>query len=665
MKNRFKNFIIMIAVIIYIAMTPKLISKIYNLSSSSSNISEYAFVMPFGNKVIVVWDEKTSGFFNLYYRVYSDGSWSSKKVIYNTSMNSQWPQLAKDSNNTIHMTWMEGTARANREIYYAHYSNGKWSGREKVYTSAWNSTWPRIGIDSNNTIHVIWGHDISSARGNNDTYHAWKTSTWHSPLNASKTSGTISIHAAFYVRGLKQYAFWMDGQESNWKLVYSQRSSGNWSSIEQVSSGHWPSITADSLGNVHVLHSQISGNVYYIKRTNGVWGKKKAVNSAHHPRNFVSIDIDNDDTLHGAWRQRYKDHNNIFYASADINGNWNTPQLVSNGTNCKTPVIKPDNKGYVHIVWYDVYNEETERGDIFYTCVESGQGGISSESPIAIFNYSPQVGAPPLKVNFDATGSYDPDGDIVSYIWNFGDGQAGDQMKVDHTYTKKGSYKATLTITDNSGLTASEHNYIYVSEPPVAKFKTDRNKGVAPLTISFDASESYDPDGTIKKYSWEFGDDSFGTGEKTSHTYTEEGNYAAFLTVYDNYSISSTTSNLIEVYRVHSPLNTKIESKLNRNLFFREYLNIITWDQNPYNAEHGIEIVKYNIYRRIKGQITFEYRDTVESDTFVFLDRSLNESTKDKFEYTVNAVDSEGHESYLSEYSSPYVEKFIYKKILD
>ena len=343
--NKFRHFIVIISIIIYISMTPKLISNIYNLSNSRSNISEYAFVMPFGNKVIVVWDEKASGFFNLYYRVYSDGSWSSKKVIYNTSMNSQWPQLAKDSNNIIHMTWMEGTARANREIYYAYYNNGKWSGRQKVYASAWNSTWPRIGIDANNTIHVIWGHDISSARGNNDTYHAWKTSTWHSPLNVSKTPGTISIHAAFYARGSKQYAFWMDGRESNWQLVYSQRSSGNWSPIERVSSGHWPSITADSLGNAHVLHSQVSGNVYYIKRTNGVWGKKKAVNSAYHQRNFVSIDIDNNDTLHGAWRQRYNDHNNVFYASADINGNWNTPQLVSNGTNCRTPVIKPDNKG--------------------------------------------------------------------------------------------------------------------------------------------------------------------------------------------------------------------------------------------------------------------------------------------------------------------------------
>jgi PKD repeat protein len=621
--------------------------------------------MPFGNKVIVVWDEKASGLFNLYYRVYSDGSWSSKKVIYNTSMHSQWPQLAKDSNDKIHMTWMEGTSRSNREIYYANYSNGKWSGREKVYASAWNSTWPRIGADSNNTIHVIWGHDISSARGNNDTYHAWKTSRWSSPINASKTSGTISIHGALYVRNLKQYALWMDGHEMNWKLLYSQRSGGNWSSPVQVSSGHWPSITADSAGNVHVLHSQISGDVYYIKRTNGVWGKKKTVNSAYHQRNFVCIDIDNDDTLHGAWRQTYKNHNNIFYASADINGNWNTPQLVSNGTNCKTPVIKPDNNGYVHIVWYDVYNEETERADIFYTCVESGQGGISSESPIAVFNYSPKFGAPPLKVNFDATGSYDPDGDIVSYIWNFGDGQTGDQMKIDHTYSKKGSYKATLTITDDSGLTASEYNYVYVSEPPVAKFDMDRNKGVAPLTINFNASKSYDPDGTIKNYYWEFGDDSTGSGKTISHTYTEPGYYAVFLTVYDNYSISSTTSNLIEVYRVHSPLNIKVESKLNRNLFFREYLNTITWDPNPYNAEHGIEIVKYNIYRKIKGQAIFEYRNTVVSNIFVFLDRGLNESNKDSFGYAITAVDSEGHESYIENSSSSYIERLLFKKSIN
>jgi len=66
------------------------------------------------------------------------------------------------------------------------------------------------------------------------------------------------------------------------------------------------------------------------------------------------------------------------------------------------------------------------------------------------------VGSPEtLTVRFDASSSYDPDGTIVSYNWDFGDGQTDAGMLVTHTYQNPGSYTVILTVTDDDGSTAS------------------------------------------------------------------------------------------------------------------------------------------------------------------------------------------------------------------
>ena len=321
-----------------------------NLSATPTRLSEYPFVMPFGDSVMVVWDEH-EGFYNLFFRVYANGSWGPKTRIYSTSMNSQWPQLAVDNNNRVHMTWMEGTARSNREIYYAYYQNGKWSSRQKVYSSAWNSTWPRIGVDSLNRPHIIWTHDLNSGRGNNDIYHRWLDGSWKGPLDVSRTVGTISIHSNFFTQGMDQYALWMDGHESDWTLHFSENTSGAWTTPIPVAPrimGYWPGICADSFGNVHILFSSLLRNVYYINRIDGEWSTQRVVSNGSHDRNFVYLTIDDNDVLHGAWRQKTSAGNNIFYASGSRLGVWTDPEQVSNGSLCKTPIVQPDNRGNAH-----------------------------------------------------------------------------------------------------------------------------------------------------------------------------------------------------------------------------------------------------------------------------------------------------------------------------
>ena len=82
---------------------------------------------------------------------------------------------------------------------------------------------------------------------------------------------------------------------------------------------------------------------------------------------------------------------------------------------------------------------------------------------------------------------------------------------------------------------------------PTASFTATPTSGQAPLAVSFDASASSDPDGTIASYTWNFGDGQNGSGMSGSHIYANEGTFTAILTVIDDGGLMSTASETITV----------------------------------------------------------------------------------------------------------------------
>ena len=173
------------------------------------------------------------------------------------------------------------------------------------------------------------------------------------------------------------------------------------------------------------------------------------------------------------------------------------------------------------------------------------------EGPRAAFTAEPWQGEAPLTVTFDASAST---GDIVSYLWDFGDGGTGSGVVVEHTYAEPGTYTARLTVRDRLGRehSASRRIFVYAPAPPpapgegpTAAFTADPEMGEIPLTVRFDASAST---GEIVSYAWDFGDGNTGSGVRTQHTYTAAGRYVVRLTVRDRQGRVATAERAVLAY---------------------------------------------------------------------------------------------------------------------
>jgi PKD repeat protein len=91
--------------------------------------------------------------------------------------------------------------------------------------------------------------------------------------------------------------------------------------------------------------------------------------------------------------------------------------------------------------------------------------------PTALFTYSPTYPVANETITFDASGSYDPDGSIVSYTWDFGDGNITTVTTpiIDHEFITYANYTVTLTVTDDGGLNDSCTQIVEVVDPAILR----------------------------------------------------------------------------------------------------------------------------------------------------------------------------------------------------
>ncbi len=197
----------------------------------------------------------------------------------------------------------------------------------------------------------------------------------------------------------------------------------------------------------------------------------------------------------------------------------------------------------------------------------------ASQPPVADLQANTSFGDKPLQVNFNATGSDDPDGTVVDYEWdfdgdnNFGesdngeDSAQGDATPLTVTYSAVGVFNAAVRVSDNDGGKDTAVLPITVSNtPPLAMIQAGALEGNVPFTISFTAEMSTDPGGMITDYEWDFDADGLfnevGTEEETARgvvapsdiDFTSPGDFNVSVRVTDDDNATATASTVISAH---------------------------------------------------------------------------------------------------------------------
>jgi len=145
-----------------------------------------------------------------------------------------------------------------------------------------------------------------------------------------------------------------------------------------------------------------------------------------------------------------------------------------------------------------------------------------TEPPVASFTMDKTKAAVDEPVQFTSKST----GEITSWSWDFGDGNTSTEQNPSHAYAEKGSYTASLTVSNKAG-SHTATLAVTVLLPPDANFSTSEIRARSGSTIKFTDESS----GDIDSWSWDFGDGGSSTEQNPSHTYNDAGTYTVSLTV--------------------------------------------------------------------------------------------------------------------------------------
>ncbi|HLL82763.1 MAG TPA: PKD domain-containing protein, partial [Longimicrobium sp.] len=181
---------------------------------------------------------------------------------------------------------------------------------------------------------------------------------------------------------------------------------------------------------------------------------------------------------------------------------------------------------------------------LWVTDDSSTANGRTAHETVVVVNERPIANAGPDRraaagdvLAFSGARSVDPDGEVVEYQWDFGDGGTAGGEAVRHTYAAPGRYTVRLTVRDNSGQPQAldtDESVVVVNAPPRVRLGPDLL--VAPgQPVTLDGRGASDPDGKIVSWRWELSDGSPpATTPTLTRTFARPGIVYASLTVTDD-----------------------------------------------------------------------------------------------------------------------------------
>ena len=152
-------------------------------------------------------------------------------------------------------------------------------------------------------------------------------------------------------------------------------------------------------------------------------------------------------------------------------------------------------------------------------------------------------------------------GRITDFSWSFGDGTPVVKgASVVHQYIKMGSYNISLTLAFKGQTASAPLSVKILNRAPVANITLGAGPYYSNKPVTFSGASSGDPDGTVVKWQWEFGDNLTDNKSSVTHSYAKPGTYAVKLTVTDNDNSTGVASLNLEVLKDMVIKNVTVET---------------------------------------------------------------------------------------------------------
>ena len=205
--------------------------------------------------------------------------------------------------------------------------------------------------------------------------------------------------------------------------------------------------------------------------------------------------------------------------------------LLSDGTHRKESSFYWNApKGGVHFITLTVNDGQGKKNSIARESVKL----LVNRPPVAIVD-SVIYSCTGMTLLLNGSLSYDPDGDPMTMQWDFGDGTTSAETNPAHIFTKPGFYPVKLSLNDGFAEQPTIATIPVIIEGSPQAFQNFEDTTICVNTpITFDGTRSYDPNGPIGSFSWDFGDGLNALGSTVTHGYSKPGTYYVTLTVVGN-----------------------------------------------------------------------------------------------------------------------------------
>ena len=433
------------------------------------------------------------------------------------------------------------------------------SAGENISHSSWESTVPRAAFDSAGNLYVVWAEFYGDNSG--DLFFAKYTKSsqaWSAPFNVSNSGRVWS--ETMEVGGIA-----VDDADLVW-IVWTEQSGvrfrtlagGQWSQAGSVSSGtalQGAKVAAFGQGDCYIVWWSNDGVVRSRSRVNQVWETGRVISVAGRRSKFSDVAAGNNQVM-ATWVEKSGSLYQAAYVlrNRTLGSTWSSSNLVYRQSisqqhavgeflNGVAPQVVctplPEPARYVaHAAWsgsgFGAFQKISTEQMLHYPSLAAGAGRMIAAWQVGAFG--------------NGRGIY-----FNEYSDGGWKGETAVPASAGSTYCDVAihSDESVGIVWDSNGeimaLIMTNGAPPIPNVDPVAQFSFLPMTGSAPLAVNFDASASYDSDGTIAGYDWIFGDGQTAEGKTVTHTFATPGTYTNTLTVTDDKGATNTKSKSIEV----------------------------------------------------------------------------------------------------------------------